>query len=75
MGLGADPNETTTLFRVKGIPNEDGEFPILDGEGKLTEGVIASSNNFYICRYPHGDFHTQFNQWISVEYCLGIAWH
>lgn len=33
---------------LEGIPNEAGEFPILDGEGVLTEGVIASSNNFTV---------------------------
>ncbi|MBX3060674.1 MAG: hypothetical protein KF770_29805, partial [Anaerolineae bacterium] len=35
-------------FTLRGIPNENGEFPILDGEGTLSEGVIASSNNFTI---------------------------
>jgi parallel beta-helix repeat protein len=32
----------------EGIPDENGNFPILDGEGILTEGVIASSNNFTV---------------------------
>jgi len=31
-----------------GVPNEDGEWPILDGEGVLPEGVIASGNNFTV---------------------------
>ena len=39
-----DINDVT----LEGIPNEAGEFPILDGEGTLTEGVIASSNNFTV---------------------------
>lgn len=33
---------------ILGVPNADGENPILDGEGKLTEAVIASGNNFEI---------------------------
>lgn len=33
---------------LEGIADENGDFPILDGEGKLTEGVIASSNNFTV---------------------------
>lgn len=32
----------------QGIPNEDGEFPIFDGQGKLSEAVIASGNNFTV---------------------------
>lgn len=35
-------------FTFEGIPNADGDFPILDGEGVLTEGVIASGNNFTV---------------------------
>ncbi|MCA9926144.1 MAG: right-handed parallel beta-helix repeat-containing protein, partial [Anaerolineales bacterium] len=33
---------------VRGLPNSDGESPILDGEGKLSEGIIASGNNFTV---------------------------
>ena len=33
---------------LEGVPDENGDFPILDGEGELTEGVIASSNNFTV---------------------------
>jgi parallel beta-helix repeat protein len=29
-----------------GIPNSDGEWPIIDGEGTRADGVIASGNNF-----------------------------
>ncbi|MCP4424479.1 MAG: hypothetical protein GY803_08315, partial [Chloroflexi bacterium] len=31
-----------------GVPNEAGDWPILDGEGKLSEGVLASGNNFTV---------------------------
>ena len=33
---------------LHGIPNSAGEYPILDGEGVLSEGVIASGNNFTV---------------------------
>lgn len=33
---------------LHGVPNAAGEYPILDGEGVLPEGVIASSNNFTV---------------------------
>ena len=33
---------------LRGIPNDAGDWPIFDGEGKLTEGVIASGNNFTV---------------------------
>ena len=33
---------------IHGIPNEDGEYPIFDGQNKLPEAVIASGNNFEI---------------------------
>ncbi len=39
-----DMNDIT----LRGVPNEAGEFPILDGEGRLPEGVIASGNNFTV---------------------------
>ena len=31
---------------LAGIPNENGEWPIIDGEGTRSDGVIASGNNF-----------------------------
>lgn len=31
-----------------GIPNEAGEYPILDGEGQFSEGVLSSGNNFSV---------------------------
>jgi cytochrome c peroxidase len=33
---------------LHGVPNAAGEWPILDGEGVLSEGVIASGNNFTV---------------------------
>jgi len=34
-----------------GIPNEQGEWPILDGEGTRADGVIASGNNFEMANF------------------------
>ncbi len=31
---------------IKGIPNEDGDYPVFDGQNKLPEAVIASGNDF-----------------------------
>ncbi|HNB51139.1 MAG TPA: parallel beta-helix domain-containing protein [Anaerolineales bacterium] len=39
-----DLNDITFL----GIPNEAGEYPIMDGEGVLSEAVVSSGNNFEI---------------------------
>jgi parallel beta-helix repeat protein len=33
---------------LRGVPNEAGEFPVLDGRGELADGVIASGNNFTV---------------------------
>lgn len=33
-------------IKLIGIPNEKGEWPILDGENKHADGVVASGNNF-----------------------------
>ncbi len=33
---------------LHGLPNEAGDYPILDGEGLLPDGVVASGNNFEI---------------------------
>ena len=32
--------------KLIGIPNEKGEWPVIDGEGTRSDGVIASGNNF-----------------------------
>jgi parallel beta-helix repeat protein len=39
-----DLNDITIL----GVSNEAGEYPVLDGQGELTEAVISSGNNFEI---------------------------
>jgi parallel beta-helix repeat protein len=39
-----DLNDITIL----GVPNSAGEYPVLDGQGELSEAVISSGNNFEI---------------------------
>jgi parallel beta-helix repeat protein len=57
---------------LRGIPNEAGEFPILDGEGVLSEGVIASGNNFTV-----GNLHTRnyTDNGVLVEGVTGVHFH
>ncbi|GIK58502.1 MAG: hypothetical protein HND44_13715 [Chloroflexi bacterium] len=59
-------------FTLRGIPNENGEFPILDGEGEFSEGVIASSNNFTI-----GNLHVRnyTDNGVIVEGSRNIHFH
>lgn len=33
---------------ILGIPNDDGNWPTLDGQGELTEAIISSGNNFEV---------------------------
>ncbi len=35
---------------LRGIPNSAGEWPILDGEGRLVDGIVSSGNNFTVER-------------------------
>lgn len=57
---------------LRGVPNEKGEYPILDGEGKLPEGVIASGNNFTV-----GNLHTRnyTDNGVLVEGVTGVHFH
>ncbi|RMH00366.1 MAG: hypothetical protein D6706_04010 [Chloroflexi bacterium] len=63
-----DMNDIT----LRGIPNEQGEFPILDGEGKLSEGVIASGNNFTV-----GNLHVRnyTDNGVLVEGVTNVHFH
>jgi parallel beta-helix repeat protein len=57
---------------LHGIPNADGAYPILDGEGILPEAVIASSNNFTI-GYLHVKNYT--DNGVIVEGSRNIRFH
>jgi parallel beta-helix repeat protein len=57
---------------LRGVPNEAGEFPVLDGEDRLPEGVIASGNNFTV-----GNLHTRnfTDNGVLVEGATGVHFH
>jgi parallel beta-helix repeat protein len=63
-----DINDLTLI----GIPNENGEYPVLDGQGMMPEGVISSGNNFEVAylrtiNYTHSG--------VLVEGVTGIHMH
>lgn len=55
-----------------GIPNDQGEWPVLDGEGQLSDGIISSGNNFTV-----GNFHVRnYNDnGLLVEGATGVHFH
>jgi parallel beta-helix repeat protein len=57
---------------LRGIPNEAGDLPILDGQGILSEGVIASGNNFTV-----GNLRTvnYTDNGVLVEGATGVHMH
>lgn len=55
-----------------GIPNENGEWPILDGENVLSEGVIASGNNFEVAFFQVINY---TDTGILVEGVRGVHMH
>lgn len=57
---------------VRGIPNDAGDWPILDGEGELSEGIIASGNNFTV-----GNLHVRnyTDNGILVEGVRNVHFH
>ncbi|MCZ2113724.1 MAG: right-handed parallel beta-helix repeat-containing protein [Anaerolineae bacterium] len=57
---------------LEGIPNEKGEFPILDGQNKLPEGVIASGNNFTVGNLRTINF---TDNGVLVEGATGVHFH
>ena len=57
---------------LRGVPNEAGELPVLDGRGTLSEGVIASGNNFTV-----GNLHVvnYTDNGVLVEGAQGVHFH
>ena len=57
---------------LRGVANEAGEWPVLDGQGALSEGVIASGNNFTI-----GNLHVRnyTDNGVLVEGSQGVHFH
>ncbi|HEX6385040.1 MAG TPA: parallel beta-helix domain-containing protein [Anaerolineae bacterium] len=63
-----DVNDIT----LRGRANADGDWPVLDGEGKLPEAVIASGNNFTV-----GQLHVRnyTDNGVLVEGVTGVHFH
>jgi parallel beta-helix repeat protein len=57
---------------LRGAANEAGEFPILDGENRLPEGVIASGNNFTVGNLVTRNF---TDNGVLVEGAKGVHFH
>lgn len=63
-----DVNDIT----LRGRPNEAGQWPVLDGQGDLSEAVIASGNNFTI---SHLHVRNYTDNGILVEGVTGVHFH
>ncbi len=57
---------------LRGVPNEQGEWPILDGEGRLADGVIASGNNFEMANFRVRNY---TDNGVLVEGATGVHLH
>jgi len=57
---------------LRGVANEAGEWPVLDGQGALSEGVIASGNDFTV-----GNLHLRnyTDNGVLVEGARGVHFH
>jgi len=57
---------------LRGVANAAGEWPILDGQGTLSEGVIASGNDFTV-----GNLHVRnyTDNGVLVEGARGVHFH
>ncbi|MGH9202659.1 MAG: parallel beta-helix domain-containing protein, partial [Vicinamibacterales bacterium] len=57
---------------LRGVPNDAGEWPILDGENRLADGVIASGNNFDLANFRIRNF---TDNGVLVEGATGVHLH
>lgn len=55
-----------------GIPNEQGDWPVLDGEGELSDGIISSGNNFTVGRFHIRNYN---DNGVLVEGATGVHFH
>lgn len=55
-----------------GIPNEEGAWPVLDGQGQLADGVIASGNNVEIGAFEVRNY---TDNGVLVEGVTGVYLH
>jgi parallel beta-helix repeat protein len=59
-------------IQLVGIPNEQGEWPVLDGEGRRADGVIASGNNFEMANFAVKNY---TSNGVLVEGATGVYLH
>ena len=55
-----------------GIPNENGDWPVIDGESTRSDGVIASGNNFEMAFF---DVKNYTSNGVLVEGATGVYLH
>lgn len=58
--------------KLIGIPNENGEWPVIDGEGTRSDGVIASGNNFEMAFFSVKNY---TSNGVLVEGATGVYLH
>jgi parallel beta-helix repeat protein len=59
-------------IKLVGLPNDKGEWPILDGEGIRSDGVIASGNNFEMHNFAVKNY---LSNGVLVEGATGVYLH
>lgn len=62
----------TSDITLHGIPAEDGAWPVLDGQGALADGVIASGNNFEMAFFEVRNY---TDNGVLVEGVTGVHLH
>lgn len=58
--------------KLVGIPNDKGDWPVLDGEGTRADGVIASGNNFEMYNFAVKNY---TSNGVLVEGSTGVYLH
>ena len=58
--------------KLIGIPNENGDWPVIDGQGTRSDGVIASGNNFEMAFF---DVKNYTSNGVLVEGATGVYLH
>ena len=59
-------------IKLIGIPSENGDWPVIDGEGTRSDGVIASGNNFEMAFF---DVKNYTSNGVLVEGATGVYLH
>src|SRR5262249_31827437 len=58
--------------KISGVPNAAGEWPVIDGDGKFADGVIASGNNFEMAFFAVKNY---TSNGVLVEGTRGVNLH